>query len=166
MASWSGVGRNRISRRRKLLLQARQAQRMAARIMDNRNGRSRVPIFARRNCGMPWKNLAAISASRVRSRVSSWGIELPFDHDFVNYVWFDALELHQLRRLRSDDRQIRRHNRNEFPELVAGAHVIGKDILVPAHGIYWPIMLHALGFPTGRCRSCSCTAGGTLPARR
>jgi methionyl-tRNA synthetase len=25
--------------------------------------------------------------------------------------------------------------------------VIGKDILVPAHGIYWPIMLHALGFP-------------------
>ena len=28
----------------------------------------------------------------------------------------------------------------------ADAHVIGKDILVPAHAIYWPIMLHALGF--------------------
>jgi methionyl-tRNA synthetase len=26
------------------------------------------------------------------------------------------------------------------------AQVIGKDILVPAHGIYWPIMLHAMGF--------------------
>ena len=26
-------------------------------------------------------------------------------------------------------------------------HIIGKDILIPAHGIYWPIMLHALGFP-------------------
>ena len=26
-------------------------------------------------------------------------------------------------------------------------HVIGKDILIPAHGIYWPIMLHACGFP-------------------
>src|SRR5205807_9425720 len=25
--------------------------------------------------------------------------------------------------------------------------VIGKDILVPAHGIYWLIMLHAIGFP-------------------
>jgi methionyl-tRNA synthetase len=25
--------------------------------------------------------------------------------------------------------------------------VIGKDILAPAHGIYWPIMLHALGLP-------------------
>jgi len=26
------------------------------------------------------------------------------------------------------------------------AHVIGKDILIPAHGIYWPIMLKAAGF--------------------
>src|SRR5207248_8581984 len=25
--------------------------------------------------------------------------------------------------------------------------VIGKDIMIPAHGIYWPIMLHSLGFP-------------------
>ena len=29
----------------------------------------------------------------------------------------------------------------------ADLHIIGKDILIPAHGIYWPIMLHALGFP-------------------
>jgi len=28
----------------------------------------------------------------------------------------------------------------------ARAHVIGKDILIPAHGVYWPIMLHAMGF--------------------
>src|SRR3954447_659863 len=28
--------------------------------------------------------------SRPKSRLS-WGIELPFDRDFVNYVWFDAL---------------------------------------------------------------------------
>ena len=25
--------------------------------------------------------------------------------------------------------------------------MIGKDILIPAHGVYWVIMLHALGFP-------------------
>ena len=25
-------------------------------------------------------------------------------------------------------------------------HVIGKDILIPAHGVYWPVMLKALGF--------------------
>src|SRR5438309_344035 len=28
--------------------------------------------------------------SRPKSRLS-WGIELPFDRDYVNYVWFDAL---------------------------------------------------------------------------
>src|SRR5439155_3471131 len=28
--------------------------------------------------------------SRPKSRLS-WGIELPFDPDYVNYVWFDAL---------------------------------------------------------------------------
>jgi methionyl-tRNA synthetase len=27
----------------------------------------------------------------------------------------------------------------------ADMHVIGKDILVPPHAVYWPIMLHALG---------------------
>jgi methionyl-tRNA synthetase len=26
-------------------------------------------------------------------------------------------------------------------------HVIGKDILVPPHAVYWPIMLHAAGIP-------------------
>jgi len=36
----------------------------------------------------------------------------------------------------------------DFKELwPCKAHIIGKDILVPAHGIYWPIMLHAMGFP-------------------
>src|SRR5207302_6120045 len=25
--------------------------------------------------------------------------------------------------------------------------IIGKDILIPAHGIYWLIILHAIGFP-------------------
>jgi methionyl-tRNA synthetase len=29
----------------------------------------------------------------------------------------------------------------------AAAHVIGKDINVPSHAVYWPIMLHALGLP-------------------
>src|SRR4029434_9051954 len=34
-----------------------------------------------------------------------------------------------------------------FREKWFALHIIGKDILIPAHGIYWPIMLHALGFP-------------------
>ena len=34
---------------------------------------------------------SATSASRGRRRASTWGIELPFDRDYVCYVWFDAL---------------------------------------------------------------------------
>jgi methionyl-tRNA synthetase len=35
----------------------------------------------------------------------------------------------------------------EFLDRWPALQVIGKDILVPAHGIYWLIMLHAIGFP-------------------
>ena len=35
----------------------------------------------------------------------------------------------------------------EFHDWWPATIVIGKDILIPAHGIYWMIMLHALGFP-------------------
>jgi methionyl-tRNA synthetase len=34
-----------------------------------------------------------------------------------------------------------------FRKFWPALHVIGKDIMIPAHGIYWPIMLKALGFP-------------------
>src|SRR5205814_2520867 len=34
-----------------------------------------------------------------------------------------------------------------FSEKWPALQIIGKDILVPAHGIYWLIMLHAIGFP-------------------
>ena len=35
----------------------------------------------------------------------------------------------------------------EFRDKWPALQIIGKDILVPAHGIYWLIMLHAIGFP-------------------
>jgi methionyl-tRNA synthetase len=84
--------------------------------------------------------------SRPKSRLD-WGIELPFDKDFVNYVWFDALTNYisfagydpGLSTLNSQPSTFC----NKWPAL----QVIGKDILVPAHGIYWLIMLHAIGFP-------------------
>ena len=56
-----------------------------------------------------------------------------------------ANELHQLRRLRSESPSSRLSTstfRDKWPAL----QVIGKDILVPAHGVYWLIMLHAIGF--------------------
>jgi methionyl-tRNA synthetase len=84
--------------------------------------------------------------SRPKSRLD-WGIELPFDKSFVNYVWFDALTNYisfagydpSLSTLHSQPSTFR----DKWPAL----QVVGKDILVPAHGIYWLIMLHAIGFP-------------------
>ncbi|MDQ6624179.1 MAG: class I tRNA ligase family protein [Verrucomicrobiota bacterium] len=84
--------------------------------------------------------------SRPKSRLN-WGIELPFDPDFVTYVWFDALT-NYISFIGYDP--VARDfaaQPNEFKERWPALHIIGKDILIPAHGIYWPIMLHALDFP-------------------
>jgi methionyl-tRNA synthetase len=84
--------------------------------------------------------------SRPKSRLD-WGIELPFDKDFVNYVWFDALTNYisfaGYDPSRSDFISQPSPFRDKWPAL----QVIGKDILVPAHGIYWLIMQHGIGFP-------------------
>lgn len=83
--------------------------------------------------------------SRPRERLS-WGIPLPFDERFVNYVWFDALANY----ISFAGYMAEEAGNTGMPDFnslwPADAHVIGKDILVPAHAIYWPIMLHALGF--------------------
>jgi methionyl-tRNA synthetase len=76
--------------------------------------------------------------SRPKNRLE-WGIELPFDSNFVTYVWFDALINYTSAVGMFTDK---------FEECwPADWHVIGKDILVPAHAVYWPIMLKALGVP-------------------
>src|SRR5438067_18286 len=84
--------------------------------------------------------------SRPKSRLS-WGIELPFDREYVNYVWFDALSNYIS--FAGYDPTIDKYENQpkEFLEKWPAVQIIGKDILIPAHGIYWPIMLHALGFP-------------------
>jgi methionyl-tRNA synthetase len=76
----------------------------------------------------------------------SWGIPLPFDERFVNYVWFDALT-NYISFAGYLSGECGNQGLPNFDDLwPADAHVIGKDILQPAHAIYWPIMLHALGF--------------------
>jgi methionyl-tRNA synthetase len=84
--------------------------------------------------------------SRPKSRLD-WGIELPFDKDFVNYVWFDALTNYIS--FADYDPTIDNYEgqSQEFRDRWPALQIIGKDILVPAHGIYWLIMLHAIGFP-------------------
>ncbi|HMJ05545.1 MAG TPA: methionine--tRNA ligase [Chthoniobacterales bacterium] len=84
--------------------------------------------------------------SRPKSRLS-WGIELLFDSAYVTYVWFDALTNYIS--FVGYDPSISSFSLqpSTFQEKWPALHIIGKDILIPAHGIYWPIMLHALGFP-------------------
>jgi len=81
--------------------------------------------------------------SRPKERMS-WGIPLPFDPDFVTYVWFDALINY------ISFAGYRKTEGSDLPEFdtlwPADLQIIGKDILVPAHAIYWTCMLHAMGF--------------------
>ena len=74
--------------------------------------------------------------SRPTSRLK-WGIPLPFDENFVTYVWFDAL-INYLTAIGYPDSD---NFKSYWP---VAEHVIGKDILKP-HAIYWPCMLKALG---------------------
>ena len=98
--------------------------------------------------------------SRPKARLS-WGIEFPFDPDFVTYVWFDALVNYISFAPGYDPAPAevaapgtsggRSVGKQRPPEEFLRwwrtvTHVIGKDILIPAHGIYWPVMLKALGF--------------------
>ena len=80
--------------------------------------------------------------SRPKARLE-WGIELPFDAGYVTYVWFDALINYISFAGYWKDAEPRNA---EFASRWPALHVIGKDIIIPAHGVYWPIMLHAAGF--------------------
>lgn len=83
--------------------------------------------------------LGDLCISRPKSRLS-WGVELPFDTNYVTYVWFDALLNYISVHLdRGGDNELAKW----WPE---SHHLIGKDILM-THAIYWPTMLKAAGFP-------------------
>ncbi len=93
-----------------------------------------VPAFRRNELlGALKEPLGDLCISRPKARLT-WGIPLPFNEDYVTYVWFDALV-----------------NYYSFASVKGtllwppDLQIIGKDILIPAHGVYWPIMLFALG---------------------
>ena len=77
--------------------------------------------------------------SRPKSRLN-WGIELPFDKDYVTYVWFDAL-INYITAAGFD--QSTKQFDNWWP---ASYHLIGKDILT-THAVYWPTMLFSADIP-------------------
>ena len=82
--------------------------------------------------------LEDLCISRPKSRLT-WGITLPFDENYVTYVWFDAL-VNYISALGYPDGEL---FKKFWPET---RHFVAKDIIKP-HGIYWPIMLKAAGIP-------------------
>ncbi len=85
--------------------------------------------------------LEDLCISRPKSRLE-WGITLPFDSQYVTYVWFDALINYISALEYPDGGRFRKY----WPR---AQHIVAKDILKP-HGIYWPIMLKAAGIPLYR----------------
>ncbi|PYK22823.1 MAG: hypothetical protein DME52_13800, partial [Verrucomicrobia bacterium] len=116
------------------------------RYLDNRND-AVVPNFRQKELRNAVERLTGdLCISRPKSRLD-WGIELPFDKDFVTYVWFDALTNYISFAGYDPARSTFNSQPSTFSEKWPALQIIGKDILVPAHGIYWLIMLHAIGFP-------------------
>ncbi|TKS62176.1 MAG: methionine--tRNA ligase [Nitrospira sp.] len=85
------------------------------------------------------QKLGDLSISRPKSRLS-WGIELPFDKDYVTYVWFDAL----VNYVSALEYLVQPPAREKF--WPANVHLVGKDILT-THAVYWSTMLMALNLP-------------------
>ncbi len=82
-------------------------------------------------------DLEDLCISRPKSRLT-WGIELPFDTDFVCYVWFDAL-LNYVSALDWPNGEL-------YATYWPAQHLVAKDILKP-HAIFWPTMLKAANLP-------------------
>ncbi|MDI7261513.1 MAG: methionine--tRNA ligase [Thermodesulfobacteriota bacterium] len=81
--------------------------------------------------------LEDLCISRPKKRLK-WGIELPFDTDYVTYVWFDAL-INYVSGIGYGSGE------NLFSDFWPEAiHLIGKDILT-THTVYWPTMLNGIG---------------------
>ncbi len=87
--------------------------------------------------------LGDLCISRPRQRLS-WGIPLPFDDNFVTYVWFDALvNYFSATRYLAPGAERPRTGDFWWP---AQHHLVGKDILT-THAVYWSTMLMALNLP-------------------
>ncbi|SMP63808.1 methionyl-tRNA synthetase [Desulfonatronum zhilinae] len=91
--------------------------------------------------GLLREDLGDLCISRPKSRLS-WGIELPFDPEYVTYVWFDAL-LNYITALEWPDGE---RFATFWPQ---AQHLVAKDILKP-HAVFWPCMLLSAGLPLYR----------------
>ncbi|OGW29477.1 MAG: methionine--tRNA ligase [Nitrospirae bacterium GWC2_42_7] len=135
-------------------LMSKYQERLIKHIDDNPNyilpetRRNEVLGFLKHN------TLGDLCISRPKQRLS-WGIPLPFDDNFVTYVWFDALVNYF-----SATRYLTPNAKNTTPIPLpdkggsegglgwwpANHHLVGKDILT-THAVYWSTMLMALNLP-------------------
>ena len=83
--------------------------------------------------------LSDLCISRPKSRLN-WGIDLPFDNNYVTYVWFDAL----INYVTATGFGVNDESYQKW--WPAEYHLIGKDILT-AHAVYWPTMLMSAEMP-------------------
>ena len=100
----------------------------------DKNPKFVMPDFRRNEVlGFLREELNDLCISRPKARMS-WGIELPFDKDYVVYVWFEAL-INYVSGVKKNGR---------FEELwPAEVHMIAKDI-IRHHAVFWPIMLKSM----------------------
>ncbi len=95
------------------------------------------------------QTLEDLCISRPRARLG-WGIPIPFDPEYVTYVWFDALTNYLTAPAARGDVAAKSaefgFTPGDFSAWPADVHLVGKDI-VKFHAVYWPIMLKALGAP-------------------
>ncbi len=79
--------------------------------------------------------LGDLCISRPKTSLA-WGIDLPFDQNYVCYVWFEAL-------INYISATGYKSNRSKFKQYWPAIHLINKDVLT-AHAVYWPCILKAL----------------------
>jgi methionyl-tRNA synthetase len=134
----------RISEDNYFFLMGKYQQRLIRHITDNPDY---IRPESRRNEVLGFlttQTLGDLCISRPKARLA-WGIELPFDHDFVTYVWFDALVNYFSATLYLSPEVVG----TSYPVSREGFwwpadhHLVGKDILT-THSVYWSTMLMAL----------------------
>jgi methionyl-tRNA synthetase len=97
------------------------------------------------------EKLEDLCVTRPKARLT-WGIPVPFDSNYVTYVWFDALVNYVTVPAGLSDPTVAvlksavSNPKSPVELWPADVHLIGKDI-VKFHAVYWPIMLKALGLP-------------------
>ena len=96
--------------------------------------------------------LEDLCITRPSNRLN-WGITVPFDNEYVTYVWFDALVNYISIPGAHGDPMVLPAIDSKPPApkdalslWPADIHVIGKDI-IKFHAIFWPIMLKAMELP-------------------